>query len=106
LILGNIFFGVIVDTFNEFRDLKDQKTEDEKNRCFMCNRHRYDSNFNDNFDKHRDYNHRIFNYVYFIPYLLKKNPQQFSRAEAFVWQQLNLKKLDWFPSRIQEENKY
>jgi len=103
LILGNIFFGVIVDTFNDMRDQKDIKAADVKNKCYMCNIDRFDNLCHGNFEKHRRYKHGIFNYVYFIPNLLKKNPQIYSRAELFAWQQFNMKKLDWLPY-ISEKN--
>jgi len=97
LILGNIFFGVIVDTFNDLRDEKDIKASDINNKCFMCHLDRFDNLSNGNFDIHRKEIHHIFNYVYFIHYLLKKNPQIYSRAEQFAWEQFNMKKFDWFP---------
>jgi len=97
LILGNIFFGVIVDTFNEMRGQNDIKTADVKNKCFICHRDRYESICNENFDFHREHRHGLFNYVYFIPYLLKKNPQIYSRAEQFAWLQISMKKIDWYP---------
>jgi len=97
LILGNIFFGVIVDTFNDLRDQKDIKNADKKNKCFMCHRDRYENDSDEDFDIHRIEKHGIFNYIYFIPYLLKKNPQIYSREEQFAWQQFNMKKLDWYP---------
>jgi len=97
LILGNIFFGVIVDTFNDMRGQKDIKSNDEKNKCFMCHRDRFENDLDENFDIHRNKRHNMFNYLNFIPYLLKKNPQLYSRAEAFAWEQINLKKLDWYP---------
>jgi len=108
LILGNIFFGVIVDTFNELRDQKDQKNRDEMNKCYICNRDRFDNTFDDDFDFHRNIKHKIFNYIYFIPYLLKKNPQEFTRAEQYVWRQINMRTLFWFPAddgKMDEENK-
>jgi len=97
LILGNIFFGVIVDTFNDMRDQKDIKAADIKNKCFMCHLDRFENLCNVNFDIHRTQKHKVFNYAYFIPYLLKKNPQIYSRAEQFAWEQFNMKKFDWFP---------
>lgn len=103
LILGNIFFGVIVDTFNDLRDLRDIKTQDKDNKCFMCIRSRYDNCYDESFDFHREHQHYVFNYVYFIPYLLKKNPQEYSRAEQFAWEQIKLRRLDWYPSPPEEK---
>jgi len=100
LILGNIFFGVIVDTFNDMRKLKDVKTNDEDNKCFICNKDRFKNDLNEDFNSHRKEKHGLFNYAYFVPYLLRKNPQIYSRAESFAWQQINLKKLDWYPNQL------
>ncbi len=103
LILMNIFFGVIVDTFNELRDQKDKKAEDEANKCFMCNRDRFDNKYEEDFNYHRTTQHKISNYTYFITYLLNKNFQEYNRAELYAWQQINLRNLDWLPSRGEEE---
>jgi len=97
LILGNIFFGVIVDTFNELRDENDVINADKNNKCFICHKDKFESIDNENFEDHRIKRHGIFNYIYFVPYLLKKNPQLYTRAEEFAWNQINLKKLDWYP---------
>jgi len=98
LILSNIFFGVIVDTFNELRSIDDVKKNDDANKCFMCNKDRFDIDFfNKNFDHHRSIEHGIFNYVYFIHYLLKKNPEVYNRAESYAWEQIISRKIDWLP---------
>lgn len=104
LILQNIFFGIIVDTFNELRDEKDLKDKDEKNKCLLCNMDRYNNSKGEDFDIHRKNKHKIFNYIYFIPYLLKKNTQEYSRAETYAWMQINMKKFDWYPGIIKEED--
>lgn len=36
-ILLNIIFGIIIDTFAQLRDEAQQKTDDIKNTCFICN---------------------------------------------------------------------
>ena len=103
LILANIFFGVIVDAFNELRDENNEKNEDKKNKCFMCSRDRFDNTNGSDFEFHRKHEHDPFSYLYFILYLLKKNQMEFSRAENYAWEKLNLKKIDWFPGNIEEE---
>jgi len=104
LILGNIFFGVIVEAFNELKEKNSKKEEDMKNKCFMCNRDKYDDNYKEEFEYHRKTQHHIFNYVYFIPYLLKKNPQEYSRAEQYSWEKINSNNMDWFPDGKNNEN--
>jgi len=108
LILSNIFFGVIVDTFNELKSIEDIKNNDNLNKCFMCDKERQDINFlNKNFDEHRKYEHGIFNYIYFIPYLLKKNPEVYTRAEKFAMEQIINRNINWLPfeNELNEENK-
>jgi len=102
LILQNIFFGIIVDTFTEFRDESNQKDEDKRNKCIMCNRDRYNNiKPGEDFDQHRTLDHHVFNYVYFVCYLLRKNPQEYSRAEEFAWNQINLRRMEWYPGNIE-----
>lgn len=69
----------------------------------MCNRDRYNNTKAENFDLHRTEEHKVFNYIYFICYLLRKNPQEYSRAEEFAWEQINLKQMEWYPGNIDNE---
>lgn len=103
LILGNIIFGIIVDTFNEMRYKRENRDEDMENKCFICNRDRYDNVDGLEFDEHRSIEHKTSSYVYFIPYLIKKNISDHSRIEAFAWNNINLKKINWIPGRIVED---
>lgn len=103
LILGNIIFGIIVDTFNDLREKRDIKEDDQMNTCFMCNRDRYDAYEGLEFDDHRKIEHKIFNYVFFIPYLIKKNLSNHSRIETFAWQNINLKYIDWLPGSVEDK---
>lgn len=102
LILSNIFFGIIVDTFTDFRDENNRKMEDIKNYCYICNRNRYSFGKKGDFEEHRGQVHKIYNYVYFICYLFRKHPHEFSRAEEFAWSQINLKQMDWFPVELKD----
>ncbi len=96
LILINIFFGVIVDSFNSMRDQTTQNTEDVKNKCFICNRDRFDKQ-EDDFDKHREKLHHPFSYSYVYFYLANKNSQEFSAIESYVWNQINKQETNWLP---------
>lgn len=101
LILANIFFGIIVDSFTQYRDESNKKDEDQKNKCLMCNRDRYNNiKAGEDFDLHRTIEHKPFNYFYFICYMLRKNPQEYSRAEEFAWNQINLQRMEWYPGNV------
>jgi hypothetical protein len=97
LILANIFFGVIVDAFNEMRDEKDKKENDQKDKCYICNIDRFDSSRGEDFDFHRNIKHNMLNYIYLIPYLIEKNPQEYSKAERFVWTSIIGHEINWYP---------
>jgi hypothetical protein len=45
VILLNIIFGIIIDTFAELRDKKHSMEEDMKNICFICNINRQTVSF-------------------------------------------------------------
>jgi hypothetical protein len=96
LILVNIFFGVIVDSFNELRDQTTKNNEDITNKCFICNMDRFETN-KENFEFHRNIDHYMFNYVYIYFYLSNKNSQEFSNIESYVWKQINSKQTKWLP---------
>ena len=53
IILLNIIFGIIIDSFAELRNARRFKDQDRKNRCFICNieRKKFD-NEGINFEKH------------------------------------------------------
>jgi len=101
LILINIFFGVIVDSFNDMRDKTTKSTEDRENRCFICNLDRFNSKKGD-FEDHRKNEHYLFDYVYVYLFLSNKNPQEFSAVETYVWSQINQHRTDWYPEAEDE----
>jgi len=103
LILANIFFGVIVDSFNDLRDKSTTINNDKINKCFICNLDRFKIRNGKNFDKHREIEHNMFDYVYLILYLEKKNPQEYTPVESYVWRQINMGSVDWFPKSEDSE---
>lgn len=96
LILNNIFFGVIVDSFNEMRDENTKNNNDKINKCFICNLDRFETQ-KDAFDFHRKIEHNLFNYVYLYFHLNSKNSQEYSNIESFIWRQINSRQTNWFP---------
>jgi hypothetical protein len=67
LILGNIFYGIILDTFAEFRDKNNLKQDDIIKKCYICQISRDDClKKKIDFNKHRSDDHFQWNYVYFI----------------------------------------
>ena len=98
LILGNVFLGIIIDTFSELRDIQTENENDRNNICFIC---QLSSDAclarNIDFDKHVNNIHNIWNYVYFLNYLHLSNPNSFNRVEDNVWKKLEEQDYSWLP---------
>ena len=98
LILGNVFLGIIIDTFGELRNIQTENENDRKNICFIC---QLSSDAcltrNIDFDKHVNNVHNIWNYVYFLAYLHLNNPNNFNRVENSVWEKLEIQDYSWIP---------
>ena len=98
LILGNVFLGIIIDTFGELRNVQSENENDMKNICFIC---QLSSDAcltrNIDFDKHVNTVHNIWYYVYFLAYLHLNNPNNFNRVENSVWEKLEKQDYSWLP---------
>ena len=104
LVLGNVFLGIIVDTFEELRDENSLKENDKNNICFICQLSR-DACLTRNidFNKHVTNEHFIWNYVYFLTYLHISNPNDFNRLENSVWSKLEEQDFGWLPIETSAE---
>lgn len=72
ILLLNLIFGMIIDGFGNLRDQKTSDLEDSKNICFICGIERSEYEKIGNFDDHVNVEHPIWNYVYYLTYLLEK----------------------------------
>ena len=98
LVLGNIFLGIIVDSFGDLRKINIHTENDVKNICFICQLSR-DACLTRNidFEKHVSTDHNKWNYVYFLTYLHINNPNDFSGIENSVWEKLEDQDFGWIP---------
>ena len=98
LVMGNIFLGIIVDSFGELRKINVQRENDMKNTCFICQLSRDDClTRNIDFEQHVSTQHNKWNYVYFLTYLHINNPNDFSGIENSVWEKLEEQDFGWIP---------
>ena len=98
LFLGNVFLGIIIDTFGELRNIQTENENDRNNKCYICQLSSDDClTKNINFDKHVNEVHNIWNYVYFLAYLHLNNPNNFNRVENSVWEKLEKEDYSWLP---------
>ncbi|XP_029648662.1 inositol 1,4,5-trisphosphate receptor type 1 isoform X5 [Octopus sinensis] len=98
IIVLNLIFGVIIDTFADLRSEKQQKEEILKNTCFICGLDR--SSFDNkavSFEEHLKSEHCMWYYLFFIVLVKVKDPTEFTGPESYVYAMIKDKNLDWFP---------
>ncbi|EDV24936.1 uncharacterized protein TRIADDRAFT_56365 [Trichoplax adhaerens] len=98
IIVLNLIFGVIIDTFADLRSEKQQKEEILKNTCFICGLDR--ANFDNKsvtFEEHTKEEHNMWHYLYFIVLVRVKDPTEFTGPESYVYEMIKRHDLDWFP---------
>ena len=98
MVMGNITFGLIVDSFGKLRDDTDKFENDKNNICFICQLSRDKCLLkNIDFDSHIKNEHNLWNYVNFLIFLHLNNPNDFSRFEGLVWDKLLERDFGWIP---------
>ncbi|XP_066247239.1 inositol 1,4,5-trisphosphate receptor isoform X4 [Euwallacea similis] len=104
IIVLNLIFGVIIDTFADLRSEKQQKELILKNTCFICglNRSAFD-NKTVSFEEHIKREHNMWHYLYFIVLIRVKDPTEFTGPESYVSSLVKSLNLDWFP-RLQAKS--
>jgi hypothetical protein len=93
VIVVNLVFGVILDTFSELRDEQSALLESQKTRCFVCGlgREELDRAADGGFDHHIFKEHNAWHYVYFFFHVAKvKSAIDYTGVESFVARALTL----------------
>ena len=98
MIMGNVTFGLIVDSFGGLRDETYNYENDKENVCFICQLTRDGCLLKSiDFENHVNNEHNIWNYVDFLCHLHLYDSNNFSRVEGFVWDKLIEKDYGWIP---------
>ncbi|GMR49532.1 hypothetical protein PMAYCL1PPCAC_19727 [Pristionchus mayeri] len=99
VIVLNLVFGVIIDTFGDLRKEKNEKEDILNNTCFICalERGRFDKRAV-TFEEHRRKEHNLWHYLYFIVWLQIKDETEFTGPDSYVSQCIKDRNLDWFPA--------
>ena len=86
LVTLNLIFGVIIDTFGDLRQEKQEKDYTLKNTCFICglDRSKFD-NRTVSFDEHVKLEHNMWHYLYFLILIKVKDKTEFTGPESFVY---------------------
>ena len=98
MIMGNVTFGLIVDTFGSLRDETYEYENDRKNICFICQLSRDGCLIkNIDYEKHIKEEHNLWSYVDFLVYLHLYNANDFNKVEGAVWYKLPENNYGWIP---------
>ncbi len=98
ILLCDIIFGMVVDSYEEFKqDLRDREN-DAKNICFVCGLHKEKiERYNLNFHDHRRH-HDKWDYFYYYQFLKRFPSNDYKGVDIFVSEQLNKGQLTWLPN--------
>jgi hypothetical protein len=101
VVLLNVVFGIIIDTFGNLRNTKIERILDTEEKCFMCGIHKqvFDraSSVPNGFRTHIKVDHNMWNYLYFIIYVWEQDKDDDDGLEQFVRQSLQTNDISWFP---------
>jgi inositol 1,4,5-triphosphate receptor type 1/inositol 1,4,5-triphosphate receptor type 3 len=113
ILFGNIISGIMLDSFGALRERNNELLHDKENFCYICNISRETLEKNRiSFQDHITDKHYLWNYVFFIYFLDKKSPTDYSGMEYQITTQYNKPDeemvIDWVPlgEPVEEKAKY
>ncbi|XP_015786315.1 inositol 1,4,5-trisphosphate receptor type 1-like isoform X2 [Tetranychus urticae] len=101
VIVLNLFFGIIIDTFADLRQEKQKKEDILRNTCFICGLPRadFDNRAGVSFESHIAREHHMWHYLYFMILLRTKPKTEFTGPETYVYKLMEKNDWTWFPIR-------
>ena len=99
VIMLAVIGGSVIDTFAELRDKSRKDINDLNNKCFICHGNRDEiEKAGEIFEEHINKVHNVWDYVDYMIGLKFVDPQETNAINSFVIEQLQDKKISWFPS--------
>jgi hypothetical protein len=108
VLLLNIVFGIIIDTFASLRESQGEQKEQMTQKCAVCSITKDEievlfakKNKRDGFEMHIKEEHNMWNYVFYIMYVSSVDVTDLSGVESYVFDQLGTTPdLGWIPLRM------
>eukprot|EP01119_Soliformovum_irregulare_P012939 TRINITY_DN3395_c0_g1_i4.p1 TRINITY_DN3395_c0_g1~~TRINITY_DN3395_c0_g1_i4.p1 ORF type:complete len:2391 (-),score=507.24 TRINITY_DN3395_c0_g1_i4:2163-8903(-) len=98
VILTAIISGIIIDAFGEIRDKHTAAREFFNTRCLVCGREATEFDRDGNgWQNHFLKEHFLWNYLFFMLYLDKKDPADYTAQEAYMASLIAKRDLSFFP---------
>ena len=99
VIMLAVIGGSVIDTFAELRDKSRKDLNDLNNKCFICHGNRDEiEKGGEVFEEHINKVHNVWDYVDYMIGLKYVDPQETNAINSFVIEQLQDKKISWFPA--------
>merc|ERR1711865_1080408 len=100
IILLNIVFGIIIDTFSELREKKKIRLQDTKEKCFMCgiDKATFDRVGSSVFQAHIKSEHNMWAYLKFIVAIWEQDEDDDDGLESYVRQAIDNRDHEWLPA--------
>jgi hypothetical protein len=90
IILLNVIFGIIIDSFSELRLQRQMIHDKMANECFICGIDRFTlDTLGGGFDNHREKEHEKWTYLFMLVMLAEKDPSEYNGWEQHVAQHVS-----------------
>jgi hypothetical protein len=98
ILLLNLVFGIILDTFGELREARDEIEVDQEGKCFICGISRGElDKLEGGFEHHIKYEHNMWAYLYFMKLCATKPQDEHTGSEGYVYTCMHEHSSKWFP---------
>ena len=101
VILLNVVFGIIIDTFSELRSDKTERLRKTENYCFICgiDKLKFDRNSDGatGFKDHIQNDHYMWDYLFFIVFIFLQDKDDDDGLEYYVRNLIDNGDIKWFP---------
>ncbi len=103
MLVAELLSGIIIDKFGEMRSQEERILEDSKKACFICGQTRetLEKSNKTNFKQHTGIEHNIWNYMFFLEYLIRAGrygSEDLGESEKFILDSMmNKEDQQWYP---------
>jgi len=101
VVLLNVVFGIIIDTFSELRQKKMERLSDTFGTCFICGQAKeiFDKAAASphGFKEHIVNDHKMWNYVFFMIFIWEQDQDDDDGLELYVRNLIRDNDIQWFP---------
>ena len=97
VVLLKVIFGIIIDTFAELRDMREQQIKNLEETCFVCGKSKFEFELRRlSWTKHVSEEHNAHAYAAFFIYIMLKK-EDLSGVEKYLKNQVDSKQITFFP---------